>query len=146
MIRKRGVSMAGTKTGGGTGTQATDACDLVALAELADMLWQLGAESTDVPIDVAPYLDGLKAVARRIQRMTLLDANGRELAARHYYAGVIAGACGDDSAIARGVSDSLVKQSGGASRPAARCFAMLARTGRRHGRAFAAQSGDRVLV
>lgn len=78
--------------------------------------------------------------------MTPLDAGGRELAARHYYAGVIAGACGDDSAIARGVSDSLVKLSGGISRPAARCFAVLARTGRRHGRVFAAQSGDRVLV
>lgn len=143
---QRGVGMAETKTGGGTSTQATDARDLVALAELADMLWQLGAESTDVPIDVTPYLDGLKAVAHRIQRMTPLNANSRELAAQHYYAGVIAGACGDDSAIARGVSDSLMKQSGGASRLAARCFAMLARTGRRHGRAFAAQSGARVLV
>ncbi|AXF22595.1 hypothetical protein CUJ89_18900 [Burkholderia pyrrocinia] len=138
--------MAGTKAGGGTGTQVTDARDLVAIAELADMLWQLSAESTDVPIDVTPYLDGLTAVARRIQRMKPLDANGRELAARHYYAGVIAGACGDDSAIARGVSDSLVKQSASASRPAARCFVVLACMGRRHGRAFAAQSGDRVLV
>lgn len=138
--------MAGTKAGVGTGTQATDARDLVAIAELTDMLWQLGAESTDVPIDVAPYLDGLKAIARRIQRMKPLDANGRELAARHYYAGVIAGACGNDSAIARGVSDSLVKPSGGVSWPAARCFAVLARMGRRHGRTFAAQSGDRVLV
>ncbi|WP_176048469.1 hypothetical protein [Burkholderia sp. BCC1644] len=138
--------MAGTKAGVGTGTQATDARDLVAIAELADMLWQLGAESTDVPIDVAPYLDGLKAVARRIQRMKPLDANGRELAARHYYAGVIAGACGNDSAIARGVSDSLVKPAGRASGQAARCFAVLARMGRRHGRVFAAQSGDRVLV
>jgi hypothetical protein len=143
---QRGVGMAGTKAGGGTGTQATDARDLVAIAELADMLWQLGAESTDAPIDVAPYLDGLKIVARRIQRMHPLDAGGRELAARHYYAGVIAGACGDDSAIARGVSDSLVRQSGAAGRLAARCFAVLARVGRRHGRVFAAQSGDRVLV
>lgn len=143
---QRGVGMAGTKAGGGTGTQATDVRDLGALAELADMLWQLGAESTDAPIDVAPYLDGLTIVARRIQRMSPLDAGGRELAARHYYAGVIAGACGDESAIARGVSDSLVRQSGGAGRPAARCFALLARMGRRHGRAFAAQSGDRVLV
>lgn len=117
---QRGVGMAGTKAGGGTGTQATDVRDLVALAELADMLWQLGAESTDAPIDVAPYLDGLTIVARRIQRMSPLDAGGRELAARHYYAGVIAGACGDESAIARGVSDSLVRQSGGAGRPAAR--------------------------
>ncbi|MBZ5793804.1 hypothetical protein K8353_27135 [Burkholderia contaminans] len=138
--------MAGTKAGGGTGTQVAGARELVAIAELADMLWQLGAESTEVPIDVAPYLEGLKAVAHRIQRMKPLDAGGRELAARHYYAGVIAGACGDDSAIARGVSDSLVKQSGGASRLAARCFAVLVRTGRRHGRVFAAQSGDRVLV
>ncbi|KML56527.1 hypothetical protein VL15_15770 [Burkholderia cepacia] len=138
--------MAETKAGVGTGMQAADARDLVALAELADMLWQLGAESTDVPIDVAPYLDGLKAVARRIRRMKPLDAGGRELAARHYYAGVIAGACGDDSAIARGVSDNLVKQSAGASRPVARCFAVLAHMGRRHGRVFAAQSGDRVLV
>ncbi|ORT81630.1 hypothetical protein B7G54_30585 [Burkholderia puraquae] len=140
------MGMAGTKAGGGTGTQAGGARELVAIAELADMLWQLGAESTDVPVDVAPYLDGLGAIARHIQRMKPLDAGSRELAARHYYAGVIAGACGDDSAIARGVSDSLVKQSGGASRPAARCFAVLARTGRRHGRVFAAQSGDRVLV
>ncbi|KAG8149843.1 hypothetical protein [Burkholderia catarinensis] len=140
------MGMAETKAGGGAGMQATDAHDLVALAELADMLWQLGAESTDVPVDVAPCLDRLKAVAHRIQRMAPLDAGGRELAARHYYAGVIAGACGDDSAIARGVSDSLVKQSGRASRPAARCFAVLARMGRRHGRAFAAQRGDRVLV
>ncbi|HIC7212139.1 hypothetical protein [Burkholderia stabilis] len=138
--------MAETKAGGGTGTQAAGARDLVAIAELADMLWQLGAESTDVPIDVAPYLDGLKTVAHRIHRMKPLDANGRELAARHYYAGVIAGACGDDSAIARGVSDSLVRQSAGVSRLAARCFAALARTGQRHGRAFAAQTGDRVLV
>ncbi|MDN7591206.1 hypothetical protein [Burkholderia seminalis] len=138
--------MAETKAGVGTGTQATDARDLVAIAELADMLWQLGAESTDVPIDVAPYLDGLKAVARGIQRMKPLDANGRELAARHYYAGVIAGACGDDSAIARGVSDSLVRQSGSASGQAVRRFAVLARMGRRHGRVFAAQSGDRVPV
>lgn len=144
--RKGDVGMAGTKAGGGTGTQATDVRDLVALVELADMLWQLGAESTDAPIDVAPYLDGLTTVARRIQRMSPLDAGGRELAARHYYAGVIAGACGDESAIARGVSDSLVRQSGGAGRPAARCFVLLARIGRRHGRAFAAQSGDRVLV
>jgi len=142
----KGLSMAGTKAGGGTGTQAAGARDLVAITELADMLWQLGAESTDVPIDVAPYLDGLKAIARRIQRMKPLDAGGRELAARHYYAAVIAGACGDDSAIARGVSDSLVKPSGGASRPVAHCFAVLARMGRRHGRTFAAQSGDRVLV
>lgn len=138
--------MAGTKAGGGTGTQAAGARDLVAIAELADMLWRLGAEATDVPIDVAPYLDGLKVIARRIQRMKPLDAGGRELAARHYYAGVIAGACGEESAIARGVADSLVKQSGGAGRPAAHCFAVLARTGRRHGRVFAAQSGDRVLV
>ena len=134
------------KVGHGTGTQAADACELVAIAELADMVWQLGAESTDAPIDVAPYLDGLTASARRIQRMKPLDAGGRELAARHYYAAVIAGACGDDSAIARGVSDGLVKQSGGASRPVAHCFAVLARMGRRHGRTFAAQSGDRVLV
>ncbi|WP_081062156.1 hypothetical protein [Burkholderia cepacia] len=140
------MGMAGTKAGGGTGTQAAGARELVAIAELADMLWQLGAEATDVPIDVAPYLDGLKTIARRIQRMTPLDADGRELAARHYYAGVIAGACGDDSAIARGVSDSLVRQSGGTSRRVAHCFAVLARTGRRHGRVFAAQSGDRVPV
>ncbi|RQS20929.1 hypothetical protein DIE03_32120 [Burkholderia sp. Bp8992] len=138
--------MAGTKAGVGTGTQATDARDLVALAELADMLRQLGAESTDVPIDVAPYLDGLKAVARGIQRMKPLDANDRELAARHYYAGVIAGACGDDSAIARGVSDSLARQAGSVSGQALRRFGVLARMGRRHGRVFAAQSGDRVLV
>ncbi|WP_321865038.1 hypothetical protein [Burkholderia cenocepacia] len=138
--------MAGTKAGGGTGTQAADARELVAIAELADMLRQLGAESTDASIDVAPCLGGLIRVARRIQRMSPLDAGGRELAARHYYAAVIAGACGDESAIARGVSDSLVRQSGGASRPAARCFAVLARIGRRHGRAFAAQCGDRVLA
>ncbi|MBX4145737.1 hypothetical protein DD788_32325, partial [Ralstonia pickettii] len=78
--------MAGTKAGSGTGMQAAGARELVAIAELADMLWQLGAESTEVPIDVAPYLDGLKTIARRIQRMTPLDAGGRELATRHYYA------------------------------------------------------------
>ncbi|CAG2326704.1 hypothetical protein [Burkholderia sola] len=138
--------MTETKAGGGTGTQAIDARELVAIAELADMLRQLGAESADAPIDVAPYLDGLTRVARRIRRMMPLDAGGRELAARHYYAGVIAGACGDESAIARGVSDSLVRQSADAGRSAARCFAVLARVGRRHGRAFAAQSGDRVLA
>ncbi|KEZ03183.1 hypothetical protein GQ57_25195 [Burkholderia sp. MSh2] len=138
--------MARMKAGGGTGTRAAGGRDLVAIAELADMLWQLGAEATDVPLDVAPYLDGLKAVARRIQRMKPLDAVGRELAARHYYAGVIAGACGDDSAIARGVSDSLVRPSGSIGRLAARCCAVLARIGRRHGRAFAAQSGDRALA
>ena len=138
--------MTETKAGGGTGTQAIDARELVAIAELADMLRQLGAESADAPIDVAPYLDGLTRVARRIRRMMPLDVGGRELAARHYYAGVIAGACGDESAIARGVSDSLVRQSADAGRSAARCFAVLARIGRRHGRAFAAQSGDRVLA
>lgn len=143
---QRGVGMAGTKAGGGTGTQAADARDLVAIAELVDMLGQLGAEATDAPIDVASCLNGLTIVARRIQRMSPLDAGGRELAARHYYAGVIAGACGDESAIARGVSDSLVRQSGGAGRSVTRCFAVLARMGRRHGRAFAAQSGDRVLA
>lgn len=128
------------------GTQVVDARELVAIVELADMLRQLGAESADAPIDVAPYLDGLTRVARRIQRMIPLDAGGRERAARHYYAGVIAGACGDESAIARGVSDSLVRQSADAGRSATRCFAVLARIGRRHGRAFAAQSGDRVLA
>ncbi|MET1531783.1 hypothetical protein [Burkholderia sola] len=138
--------MTETKAGGGTGTQAIDARELVAIAELADMLRQLGAESADAPIDVAPYLHGLTRVARRIRRMMPLDAGGRELAARHYYAGVIAGACGDESAIARGVSDSLVRQSADAGRSAARYFAVLARIGRRHGRAFAAQSGDRVLA
>jgi hypothetical protein len=143
---QRGVGMAGTKAGGGTGTQATDVRDLVALAELADMLWQLGAESTDAPIDVAPYLDGLTIVARRIQRMSRLDAGGRELAARHYYAGVIAGACGDESAIARGVSDDLARQARHADRAVLRCFISVARIGRRHGRTFAAQCGARMLA
>ncbi|CAG9244146.1 conserved hypothetical protein [Burkholderia diffusa] len=137
--------MAATKKAGhGTGTQAVDARELVAIAELADMLWQLGAESNDAPLDVAPYLDGLKAVAYRIRRMKPLDADGRELAARHYYAGVFAGACGDDSAIACGVSGGLARHAGQVSRAALRCFAGLARIGRRHGRLFATHGGDRV--
>lgn len=142
---QRGVGMAATKKAGhGTGTQAVDARELVAIAELADMLWQLGAESNGAPLDVAPYLDGLKAVAHRIRRMQPLDADGRELAARHYYAGVFAGACGDDSAIACGVSGSLARHAGQVSRAALRCFAGLARIGRRHGRLFATHGGDRV--
>lgn len=142
---ERGVGMAATKKAGqGTGTRAADASELVAIAELADILWQLGAESTDAPLDVTPYLDGLKAVAHRIRRMTPLDADGRELAARHYYAGVFAGACGDDSAIARGVSGSLARHAGQVSRAALRCFAGLARIGRRHGHLFAMHGGDRV--
>ncbi|RQR27937.1 hypothetical protein DIE23_25810 [Burkholderia sp. Bp9143] len=137
--------MAATKKAGhGTGTQVADARELVAIAELADMLGQLGAASTDAPIDVAPYLDGLKAVARRIHRMKPLDADGRELAARHYYAGVFAGACGEDSAIARGVSGSLARQAGQVGRAALRCFVGLARIGRRHGLMFATHGGDRV--
>ncbi len=141
---ERGVGMATTKAGRGTGTRAADACELVAIAELADMLWQLGAESTDARFDVAPYLDGLKAVAHHIHRMKPLDADGCEIAARHYYAGVFAGACGDDSAIARGVSGSLARHAGQASRAALRCFAGLARIGRRHGRLFATHGGDGV--
>ncbi|MFP3506389.1 hypothetical protein [Burkholderia sp. SIMBA_062] len=135
------------KIGHGTGTQATDACELVAIAELADMLRQLGAESsqsTDTPIDVAPYLDGLQAVAQRIHRMKPLDADGRDLAARHYYAGVFAGACGEDSAIACGVSGSLARRAGQVSGAALRCFTRLARIGRRHGRAFVAGRADGV--
>ncbi|AFQ49655.1 hypothetical protein [Burkholderia cepacia] len=138
------------KAGHGTDTQAADARALVALAELADMLCQLGAEAieaieaTEAPVDVAPYLDGLKAVEQHIHRMNPLDADGRERAARHYYAGVFAGACGDDSAIARGVAGSLARQAGGVSHAAARCFATLARIGRRHGRVFAARRGHRV--
>ncbi|RQZ15170.1 hypothetical protein DIE15_16505 [Burkholderia sp. Bp9031] len=132
------------KAGHGRGTQAADARELVAIAELADMLHHFGADATDAPIDVLPYLDGLKAVAHRIHRMKPLDADGRELAARHYYAGVFAGACGDDSAIARGVSGSVARQAVEVSRAALRCFAGLARIGRRHGRAFAAKRGDRV--
>ncbi len=140
---QRGVGMAATnKIGHGTGTQAADARELVAIAELADMVWQLGAESTDTPIDVAPYLDGLQAVAQRIHRMKPLDADGRELAARHYYAGVFAGACGEDSAIACGVSGSLARLAGQVSGAALRCFMRLARIGRRHGRAFAARRAD----
>ncbi|WP_063552266.1 hypothetical protein [Burkholderia territorii] len=137
--------MAATKKAGhGTSTQAADARELVAIAELADILWQLGAESTDAPLDVAPYLDGLKAVAHHIHRMTPLDADGREIAARHYYAGVFAGACGDDSAIARGVSGSLARHAGQVSRATLRCFAGLARIGRRHGRLFATHGGDQA--
>ena len=140
---QRGVGMAATnKIGHGTGMQAADARELVAIAELADMVWQLGAESTDTPIDVAPYLDGLQAVAHRIHRMKPLDADGRELAARHYYAGVFAGACGEDSAIACGVSGSLARRAGQVSGAALRCFTRLARIGRRHGRAFAAWRAD----
>ncbi|AXK63361.1 MULTISPECIES: hypothetical protein [Burkholderia] len=136
--------MSHMKAGPGTGTQAADGRALVAIAELADMLRQLGADAADAPLDVVPFLDGLNAVARRIQRMKPLDAESRELAARHYYGGVIAGACGDDSAIARGVSGSVARHAGRVSRQANRCFAALARVGRRHGLAFAAQRGDKV--
>jgi len=142
---ERGVGMAATKkTGHGTGTQAADARELVAIAELADMLEQLGADATDAPADVMPFLDGLKNVSQHIRRMKPLDADGRERAARHYFAGVFAGACGDDSAIACGVSGSLAQQAGDVSPAAARCFARLARIGRRHGRAFAERRGQRV--
>ncbi|RKU01666.1 hypothetical protein C7H84_20010 [Burkholderia sp. Nafp2/4-1b] len=133
----------------GTGTRAVDAREFVAIAELADMLWQLGAdeaEATDVPVDVVPFLDGLKHVSQLIRRMKPLDADGRERAARHYFAGVFAGACGDDSAIACGVSGSLAQQAGGVSPAAARRFARLARIGRRHGRAFAERRANGVLV
>ncbi|AIO35895.1 hypothetical protein WT72_08710 [Burkholderia pseudomultivorans] len=139
--------MAGTTTGSGTGAQAKQARGLVALDELADMLRQLGAESAesgDAPINVAPFVDGLKVVSNHIHRMKPLDAEGRELAARHYYAGVFAGACGDDSAVACGVAGRLAQQTGGASPASVRRFAMLARVGRRHGRAFALYSGRRV--
>ncbi|KWF28894.1 hypothetical protein [Burkholderia pseudomultivorans] len=139
--------MAGTTTGSETGAQAKDAHGLVALDELADMLRQLGAEcagSGAAPLDVAPFVDGLKLVADHIHRMKPLDAEGRELAARHYYSGVFAGACGDDSAVARGVAGCLAQQAGSASRASIRRFAMLARIGRRHGRAFAAYSGGRM--
>ncbi|WP_269502935.1 hypothetical protein [Burkholderia sp. IMCC1007] len=133
--------MAHLKARPGAGPQAADGRALVAIAELADMLRQLGADAADARFDVAPLLDGLNAVAHRIQRMKPLDAERRELAARHYYAGVIAGACGDDSAIARGVSGSVARHAGRVSRQANRCFAALARVGRRHGLAFAAHHG-----
>ncbi len=144
----RGVGMAATKKAGhGTGTQAADARELVAIAELAEMLEQLGADTIDAtvaPVDVMPFLDGLKDVSQHIHRMKPLDADGRERAARHYFAGVFAGACGDDSAIACGVSGSLAQQAGDVGPAAARCFARLARIGRRHGRAFAERRGQRV--
>ncbi|KVL30435.1 hypothetical protein WS98_23470 [Burkholderia territorii] len=132
------------KAGHGTSMQAADTRELVAIAELADIVSQLGAESIDAPLDVTPYLDGLKAVARRIHRMKPLDADSRELAARHYYAGVFAGACGEESAIARGVSGSLARHAGQVSRAALRCFAGLARIGRRHGRLFATHGGEQA--
>ena len=141
------------KAGHGTGMQAAGARELVAIAELADILWQLGADvvdaadptdAADARIDVMPFIDGLKHVSQHIHRMKRLDADGRERAARHYFASVFAGACGDDSAIACGVSGSLAQQPGVVSDAAARCFARLARIGRRHGRAFAAQRGARV--
>lgn len=145
---ERGVGMAATKKAGhGTGTQAADARELVAIAELADMLEQFGAEATgatEAPVDIMPFLDGLKNVSQHIHRMKLLDADGRERAARHYFAGVFAGACGDDSAIACGVSGGLAQQAGDVSPAAVRCFARLARLGRRHGRAFVEQRGQRV--
>jgi len=140
------------KAGHGTGTQAAGARELVAIAELADILRQLGADAldavdaADARIGVMPFLDGLKHVSQHIQRMQPLDADGRERAARHYFAGVFAGACGDDSAIAYGVSGSLSQEPGAVSDAAARCFARLARIGRRHGRVFAARRGARVLA
>jgi hypothetical protein len=129
-----------------TDTHASATRELLALGELADMLRQLGAEAADAPADIARYLNGLNAVARRIRRMAALDARGREAAARHYYAGVIAGACGDDSAIARGVSDDLARQARHADRAVLRCFISVARIGRRHGRTFAAQCGARMFA
>jgi hypothetical protein len=129
-----------------TDTHASTTRELLALGELADMLRQLGTEAADAPADIARYLNGLNAVARRIRRMAALDARGREVAARHYYAGVIAGACGDESAIARGVSDDLARQARHADRAVLRCFISVARIGRRHGRTFAAQCGARMLA
>ncbi|MBR8142407.1 hypothetical protein KDW55_13455 [Burkholderia sp. AU19243] len=139
--------------GHGAGTRAAGAHALVAIGELADVLRQIGAdlaESADVrdtpdaPTDVELLLDGLGRVSQLIYRMKPLDADGRERAARHYFAGVFAGACGDDSAIACGVAGSLAQQAGAVSPAAARCFATLARVGRRHGRMFAEWRGQRV--
>ncbi|HDR9235591.1 TPA: hypothetical protein QDB29_005836, partial [Burkholderia vietnamiensis] len=98
------------KTGHGVHERRDGAGALVALAELADMLREFNAEAreaADAAVDIAPFLEGLKAVERHIRALKPLDADGRECAARHYFAGVFAGACGDDSVIARGVSGSL---------------------------------------
>ena len=141
------------KSGQGTGTQAGGVRELVAIAELAGVRRELGADvaqdgdaldAIDAPFDVAPFLDGLTHISQLVYRMKPLDADGRERAARHYFAGAFAGACGDDSAIACGVAGSLAKQSGAVSPAAARCFARLARLGRRHGRVFAERRGQRV--
>lgn len=138
------------KAGHDTNTRVSGARELVAIAELADILRQLGADlaqdvdALDAPLDVAPFLDGLTHVSQLVYRLKPLDADGRERAARHYFAGAFAGACGDDSAIACGVAGSLAKQAGAVSPAAARCFARLARLGRRHGRVFAERRGQRV--
>ncbi|MGN5640145.1 hypothetical protein AA0K91_11305, partial [Burkholderia multivorans] len=94
-----------------------DARSLAAIVELADMLRQLGAASSGRPIDVAPFLDGLTTVSARIHRIKPLDAADRQLAARHYYAGVLAGACGDESAVALGVAERLGGGGGGGPPP-----------------------------
>ncbi|KAB0644082.1 hypothetical protein [Burkholderia latens] len=136
----------------GTDTQAAGERELVAIAELADVLREVGsdpaegADALDAPIDVAPFLDGLTHVSQLIYRMKPLDADGRERAARHYFAGAFAGACGDDSAIACGVAGSLAQQADAVGPAAARCFARLARIGRRHGRMFAERRGRRVAA
>lgn len=121
-----------------------DARALAAIVELADMLRQLGAASSGRPIDVAPFLDGLTTVSARIHRIKPLDAADRQLAARHYYAGVLSGACGDESAVALGVAERLARLAGGASRASMRRFAVLVRIGRLHGRAFAAHCERRT--
>ncbi|RQR52919.1 hypothetical protein DIE07_31460 [Burkholderia sp. Bp9002] len=122
--------------------------ELAAIREVADILRRLGAEPAARHTDLTHYLDGLKAAAHRIVATRLPDHASREMAARYYCAGILAGVYGRESAIAHGVVGSLEQQvaGGGAryGRATRRIFASLMRAGRRHGRDFMAACGHVV--
>ncbi|MGZ2746613.1 hypothetical protein [Burkholderia stagnalis] len=122
--------------------------ELAAIREVADILRRLDAEPAARHTDLTHYLDGLKAVAHRIVAARLPDHASREMAARYYCAGILAGVYGRESAIAHGVAGSLEQQvnSGGAryGRATRRIFASLMHAGRRQGRAFMAACGHVV--
>ena len=120
--------------------------ELAAIREVADILHRLGADPAARHTDLTHYLDGLKAAAHRIVAARLPDHASRELAARYYCAGILAGVYGHESAIAHGIVGSLEQQvNGGAryGRATRRIFASLMRAGR-HGRDFMAACGHVV--
>lgn len=120
--------------------------ELAAIREVADILHRLGASPAARHTDMSHYLDGLKAAALRIVATRLPDRASRELAARYYCAGILAGVYGHESAIAHGIAGSLEQQVSGAryGRATRRIFASLMRAGRRQGRDFMAACGHVV--